>query len=138
MTLKGKPIICIDFDGVIHSYERGWHGGDYPGHIYGDVRPGFFEWAAKAKETFKLVIYSSRSKEMKGRQDMAEWLTKQSITSRVDADVLAWFEFTHEKPPAFITIDDRAVCFNGDWRQLDLQPENLIEFKPWMDRLKPE
>jgi hypothetical protein len=118
-----KPILCIDFDGVIHSYERGWQGGE----IYGTVTPGFFEWAEKAVQLFKLVIYSSRSKTPEGRQAMQDWLLKQLQDS--GQQWLVAFEFAHEKPPAFLTIDDRCVRFDGHWDLLE--PRQLRDYKPW-------
>jgi len=129
-----RPIICIDFDGVIHSYERGWQGGD----IYGAVVPGFFEWADKANRSFKLVIYSSRSKETDGRAAMWSWLKHQWgrwATGRdLEPDTIRYsdFEFAHEKPPAWLTIDDRAVQFRGDWSDPALSPDAIRSFKPWM------
>lgn len=126
-----KPTLCIDFDGVIHSYERGWQNGE----IYGNVTGGFFEWAALAKNHFKLVIYSSRTKT--GTEAMERWLAYQhkqwvhegwngGETVRLDD-----FEFAHEKPAAWLTIDDRAIQFRGDWLSNELSAEMMRAFKPW-------
>lgn len=130
-----KPIICIDFDGVIHSYERGWQNGE----IYGTVVPGFFEWVERVRDHFKLVIYSSRSKDDDGIIAMGTWLHKQRNAwikaggNRNPTEPLE-IEFAHEKPPAFLTIDDRAIQFRGIWEDTDLDVESLKAFKPWMHR----
>lgn len=118
-----KPILCLDFDGVIHDYKEGWK----DGVIYGNVTPGFFEWAEKAHNHFKLVVYSSRSKTPEGIEAMKAWLLKQLEDSGEQWFVA--FEFAHEKPPAMITIDDRAVRFDGTWADMDL--ETLLKFTPW-------
>lgn len=121
-----KPILCLDFDGVIHSYERGWH----DGKIYGTVTRGFWNWAIQAAKIFSLVIYSSRSKHPNGISEMREFLDGEwHMSGHVGQWDKPQFEFAHEKPPAFLTIDDRAVCFNGDWTVLN--PEALRAFKPW-------
>jgi hypothetical protein len=138
-----KPTICIDFDGVIHSYERGWQGGV----IYGTVVPGFFEWAMEARKHFDLVIYSSRSKDPQGIQTMTEWLLDQASTNGWQktspgneqpvrllharrAEIIL-FRFAHEKPAAWLTIDDRAVTFRGDWTAQELSTEGILGFRPW-------
>jgi hypothetical protein len=127
----GKKIICIDFDGVIHSYERGWQGGE----IYGTLVPGFAEWAAAMQATgeFELVVYSSRSKDPERRVAMMEWFNARGAEWRAehpDAPLLE-FTFAHEKPPAFLTIDDRAIRFEGRWDAPELAPSAIAAFKSW-------
>ena len=36
-------------------------------------------------------------------------------------------KFPTEKPPAFLTIDDRAWCFTGQWPEIS----DLQNFTPW-------
>lgn len=130
-----KPIICIDFDGVIHSYERGWQ----DGVIYGTVVPGFFEWVERMRDRFQLVIYSSRSKTDEGVAAMGVWLLEQrnqwikAGEQRNPTEPLE-MEFAHEKPAAWLTIDDRAIQFKGDWNAAELSPESILSFKPWTMR----
>jgi hypothetical protein len=130
-----KPILCIDFDGVVHSYDRGWQDGS----IYGEVTSGFFEWAEQAAQHFQLVIYSSRSKTEEGVTAMQLWLVEQRRKWRAAGGMHKIkepleFEFAHEKPPSFLTIDDRAIRFKGRWDDPELDPEALRSFKPWMNR----
>lgn len=125
-----KPILCVDFDGVIHSYEKGWSSGE----IYGSVVPGFFDWADEARAHFRLTIYSSRSKTPGGIQAMRDWLIHQFAIARPTdpPEALAsWFDFADEKPPAFLTIDDRCVRFNGSWHSYWLRPATLLAYRPW-------
>jgi hypothetical protein len=131
-----KLIICIDFDGVIHDYRRGWQDGS----IYGDVVPGFFDWAKEANNYFKLVIYSSRSKTPEGIQAMRDWLQAQYRSACYAAKSwdVTWlnyepFEFSAVKPPAFVTIDDRGIQFQGNWSAPELSVEAIRAFKPWND-----
>lgn len=133
--MQRKPILCIDFDGVIHDYREGWQ----DGVIYGDVTPGFFRWAGEAAQWFKLVIYSSRSKDAAQLEDMREWLRVQWHDAgrpswTCSNDMLSDFEFSGVKPPAFLTIDDRCVRFNGRWDDAQFRPENLAAYKTWSQR----
>lgn len=118
-----KMIICIDFDGVIHSYDSGWKGVD---NIPDPPVEGAFGALLEYCENFKVCIYSSRSKEPGGIFAMVEWFKKYGWPLTKDGD-LEWLEFPTQKPPAWITIDDRAIQFNGVFPS----SEEIKSFKPW-------
>ena len=140
--MRAKPILCLDLDGCIHRYSRGWQDGT----LYDGMVDGFVEWALKAMKHFQLVVYSSRSKEPTGIIQMQNWFRDQlqplgwQMTDR-HADYMrllhAWraevlmLYFAHEKPSAFLTIDDRAIQFRGDWNAWWLAVDKLKDFKPW-------
>ena len=127
-----SPIVCVDFDGVIHRYSRGWQDGS----IYDDVVPGFFEWLLTAGR-FRVVLYSSRSKTPDGVAAMRAWLCARAEEAMCFRDsierhgYLDSIKFASEKPSAFLTIDDRAIRFDGDWSAPELQPDRLAAFRPW-------
>lgn len=127
----GKPILCVDFDGVIHSYTSGWRG---PAVIPDPPVPGALLWLWKATEWFDVQVYSSRSKSPQGLAAMSRWFEEQCAKEWPDdpetaALVSNCVTFAHEKPAAFLTIGDRAICFDGDWAALD--PCALLDFEPW-------
>lgn len=128
----GKLTICLDFDGVIHSYASGWQGIDT---VADDVVDGFFEWADEAAKHFRLVVYSARSRESRGIAAMVRWMAAQRDRWRAAGNSSpeeAALEYASEKPKAFLYVDDRAHCFDGDWSKLT--PEAIKAFKPWNKR----
>lgn len=100
---------------------------------------GFFEWFERVRDHFKIVIYSSRSKTDAGVAAMGLWLHQQRNEwikaggQRHPTEPLE-IEFAHEKPPAWLTIDDRCIRFDGSWDNPLLDPMAMLAFKPWMTR----
>jgi len=142
MSDRTKPILCVDFDGVIHSYTSKWIDETT---IPDPPVPGALRWLWKATEWFDVQIYSSRSKTWEGRAAMLKWVIAESVKEFGVGHPMSGFDtagrpievsypitFAREKPAAFLTIDDRAICFDGDWS--DLEPADLRFFKPWNKR----
>lgn len=113
-----RKILCVDFDGVLHSYTSGWKGADV---VSDPPVPGAIEWLARAAERFNVCIYSSRSKEPGGITAMQTWLIAHGC------EFLDLLTFPTEKPAAFLTIDDRAICFDGTFPELEV----IDAFVPW-------
>lgn len=128
-----NPIICVDFDGVIHSYVSGWQG---ISEINDPPVPGAIEWLiehlpipdaicamAPPHKGPVVQIYSSRSKSFWGRRAMRKYLVKHGLPKAY----LEVLKFPIKKPPAFLTIDDRAICFTGTFPTM----EEMMSFKAW-------
>lgn len=134
-----KPILCVDFDGVVHSYTSGWKGATV---IPDPPVKGALRWLWTATEWWDVQIYSSRSKDPMAREAMLAWILEHSLAEfgedhpmsklQDGPDGLYPITFAYEKPAAFLTIDDRAICFEGDWNELDSC--DLLGFKPWNKR----
>ncbi|QEQ93632.1 polynucleotide kinase [Streptomyces phage Zuko] len=111
--------IGVDFDGVIHSYERGWQGGK----IYGTLMPG-------AKEGLQECVDAEATFVFTAREDLvvvAEWIERETgILTLVDDPYDPkhfWNErgrllVTNKKYPARAYLDDRGITFgSGGWEQ---------------------
>lgn len=97
--------ICLDFDGVIHSYRSGWQGEtvipDPPMH-------GAKEAIRRLRERYRVVIHSARTSTDQGIEAVRLWLARHEI--EVD-------DVCQHKPPAHVYVDDRAIAFNGEWEE---------------------
>ena len=108
---------------MIHSYESGWKGATM---IPDPPVPDAIRFLREALEHFRVAIYSSRSGHPGGIEAMQTWLRRHTG----NPDWLAAIEWPTEKPPALVTIDDRAIPFDGTWPAI----ETLLAFKPWNKR----
>ena len=118
-------ILCLDFDGVIHQYTSKWEG---PTRIPDPPVPGVFDFMKEATKHFEIHIFSSRSHQPGGIRAMKDWLLFYLHEEYVN--IPYWCDFLHwpeTKPPAFLTIDDRALTFTGVWPLM----KDLQAFKPW-------
>ncbi len=108
--LKGKTV-CLDFDGVIHSYRRGWTGlvpEDPP-------EPGAKEFIQMLiNRGAKVVVCSARCGAEEGCRATVEWLEKHDFPP---------VKVSHGKPIADYYVDDRAIKYDGDWGKVATQIE---------------
>jgi hypothetical protein len=109
-----RQTLAIDFDGVIC--------------VNGEVTPGFWEWAREADKQFELAVFSARSASPMGRREMMRWMRKEwHKTGRSFG--MPPMSFPKHKPTPWLSIDDRAVTFKGDWSEMSVQA--LQSFRPW-------
>ena len=73
---RKRRTICLDFDGVVHSYQTGWHGetiiSDPPIHRVDQA-------INRLRKDFRVVVFSARCRSDEGVQAIKDWLTKHNI-----------------------------------------------------------
>jgi len=135
--MKNKPTLILDFDGVIHSYTSGWQGIDVIpdppviDHNGVSAIAKLYEYI----EHFHVAIFSTRSETEAGIDAMREWLGKwdrlyweeHPLLPHPQTALVFCVSFPRTKPPALVTIDDRAITFDGTFPD----PEIILKFKPW-------
>lgn len=103
--MSARKTIALDFDGVIHSYVRGW-----TGPVPSDPPvPGARAAIAKLRETYRVVIFTCRALTQDGIIGIRAWLGQHGI--EVD-------EVTAIKPHAMLYVDDRGMRFTGSWENV--------------------
>lgn len=128
-----KPILCLDFDGVLHSYTSGWQGMDV---ISDPPVDGAIQFLWDAVEKFHVCIFSTRNSSPDGIAAMQQWLNHydqlywEDKPARPRTGLTLMIDFPIEKPPALVGIDDRVITFTGKFPSI----ETLLNFQPWNKR----
>ncbi len=101
--------LAIDFDGVIHTFDKGW----YDGTCYGKPIKGSLEAIKKLSESYNIIIFTAKAKPSRplvngktGTELVEEWLTRHGVMQYIK-------EITSEKPRSQIYIDDKGYHFEN-------------------------
>lgn len=99
MDEEQKPVVCVDLDGVLNAFD-GWRGADF----FHPPRPGAREFLQLLNERgYRVVVFTVR-----WAPHVEAWLAEHGLAEFVSA-------VTDKKPPAHVYVDDRAICFEGDF-----------------------
>jgi ribonucleotide monophosphatase NagD (HAD superfamily) len=105
-----KDTVCVDLDGVLNLYD-GFRGVEH----FAEPRLGAAEFLDAIRvRGYKIAVLTTRK-----RTDVIDWLARVGLLDKIDT-------VTNEKVPALVYIDDRALCFRGDF---DDALEQLKSFK---------
>ena len=92
-----NPIICVDFDGVIHSYTSGWKGIDV---IPDDPVPGAIEW-------------------------LEEYLPTPDALGAFDSHTYGEYKPCPKCQPNKILMNDDCIC-KGEGKVFETRPKPIV------------
>lgn len=124
-----KKTICIDFDGVIHDYSKGFQGADEFGQMIPNADAGT---SVLKQKGWTIIIFTTRKKTDK----LEKWLKDHNITYDYINENPNQPENTSGKLIADVYLDDRGICFRGVWDQWLVR--EILDFEPWEERRKKE
>lgn len=106
-----KKTILIDLDGVLNNYN-----GKFDASAIPPLKAGAKEFLETLAEEYELQIFTTRNKLI-----ASKWLIENDLEKFVS-------DVTNVKTPAYLHIDDRCICFNGNY---DNTISKILNFKVW-------
>ena len=106
-----KKTILVDLDGVLNEYN-----GKFDENIIPEIKDGAIEFVQNLHQNYTIKVFTTRNKIL-----TAKWLVKNNLDKYIS-------DITDIKEPAFLHIDDRCICFDGNFNNTINQIQN---FKPW-------
>ena len=114
-----RPLVCVDLDGVLNTFDA-WVAPEF----FHPPRPGAREFLQKLHESgYRICVFTCRWWEWAQR-----WLEQNGMAEFVES-------VTDRKPPAVAYVDDRAICFTGDFRDTH---ERILRFRPFWENAAAE
>ena len=95
---KHKKLILVDLDGVLNKYN-----GKYSSEYIPEIKEGAKDFLETLSKNFEVKIFTTRNRTL-----AQEWLITNNI---------AQYSITNVKEPAYLFVDDRCVCFEGDYKK---------------------
>ena len=125
MKKQQEKTICIDFDGVIHDYSKGWQGID----VFDRVLPGASEGTHELHDAgWTVIIFTTRNDTPALRAFLQE---NDIYFDYINYNPRQPKGSDHGKVIANVYLDDRGVCFMGDWKSSVSQ---ILTFEPWQKK----
>jgi hypothetical protein len=109
--MKKKKTILIDLDGVLNQYN-----GNFNPDLIPEIKDGAKDFLKILHQDFNIKILTTRD-----ISKTIEWLIQNDIEKYISG-------VTNTKEPAFLQIDDRCICFDGNFDNTICE---IQKFKPW-------
>lgn len=106
-----KKTILIDLDGVLNEYT-----GNYDKNIIPPIKNGASDFLKELSQNFIVKIFTTRE-----LQKASEWVSSNNLNQFVTG-------ITNIKEPAYLTLDDRCINFDGNYEN---SLEKIKNFKVW-------
>ena len=101
--------ILIDLDGVLNEYGKDKFNENY----IPEIKIGAYEFIEKLSKQAELYLFTTRNLML-----AAKWLIKNDLDK-------FFKDITNVKLPSYLYIDDRCICFKGDYNKTLNEIENF-------------
>lgn len=98
MSIYRKTLL-IDLDGVLNNYIK------YEENYIPEIKTGAKEFLENLSKDYDIKIFTTRNRLL-----VSKWLVENQLDNFVT-------DVTNVKEPAYLHVDDRCICFNGNFKK---------------------